>query len=608
MTATRVSDALPSWVVEASSSERDGGRVWTAVAAAAVIVALVVNVVVAWSAVAPSFPFDEVSPLQMSRMLAGLEVPAVRGAGYNPGWSVVLAPVWWFTSDPGVMYRVAIWIGVAVAMITIWPLSRFVAELGLSVTQSVTVAAVVMTMPSRALQSDYALSEKLLFLLVVCSFLVAWRLWERPSWWRAVLFSVLIAAVLFTHVRMAPLVAAAVIWLALFALRNWRVALVGLASLIPLAGFAYWAGSQLNVILLGGFGQAQEAFIGLFDSRPSLFARVALGQAWNQTVGSLGMIAVGVVALAIMTWRELRRFRVGRAGWLLAGTLAMFLLSVMSWANEWDLYFTNWRRLDAWIYGRYIEPVTALVVAVGLAVVVRGLRLRPGLVALALTGLLVAPVVLWVAPTAPTWGYVTPAHIAGVLPWYQTLPGQEFPEFAWILPTLTNENRFWLIASLSALVVLAVVVILRRRPVLVAGLLSVLFAAGSLVANVRSDQFQRQEGEVGQVVAAIDAIEARYGPVRIGYDRGCWRPGFNTAVGQNYNGFWLLPTVISEVDRLRQTPEQMNVDLIISCDDGWITGRDAGALRYNAASTRWSVIWVMPGPVQDGLARERLVD
>ncbi|TDT33365.1 hypothetical protein [Naumannella halotolerans] len=586
-----------------------GGRIWQVVAAGAVLVALLVNLIVAWSAEAPSFPFDEISQLQMSRMLAGLDTPAMRGAGYYPGWSVLLTPLWWITDDPGFVYRASIFIGVGVAMLTIWPLSRLVAMLGLGTAQAVTVAAIVMTMPSRALQSDYAMSEKLLFLLVVCTFLISWRLWLRPRWQTAVLLSLTVAAVLFTHARMLPLVGAAVIWMLLFVRRNWKIALVGLLTLVPLAYLAQLGGSELNEELIGSFTQGEGALQELRDSRPSLFVRVALGQAWIQVVGSLGLILVGFVGLAVMLWKELRRFTVGPGGWLIAGTVATWLVSLMSWAKDDSLFSPYWPRLDAWIYGRYVDPVTAVVVAVGLAMVVRGLtNAGPILASLIAALTLFVPVYFWLAPQAYTWGYVTPAHIPGAMPWYWALPTERFPEGSWILPTLTNENRFWLIPMLCTLLVLVVIMVFRRWTKAMAVGLSVTFAAASLVANQASDHFQQVEGDPGQVVAAVDEIEAEYGPVSIGYDRGCPREGFYGGVGQMVNSYWVLPTVVTEVDREQQTVAEMDVDLVLSCDDGWPEGRAEGALRYKDATDRYSVIWVLPGAVQDGLLAEGRVD
>ena len=582
-----------------SSKADPAERTWRVVAIAAILAALVVNVAVAASATHPSFPFDEVSPLQMSRLLAGQPVPPVGGGGYFPGWSVVLAPIWWIGVDPLVAYRIAVALGIALAMATIVPLSRIAVALGLSTAQAITVAATVMIMPSRSLQSDNVLSEQLLFFLVACTFWAAWRLWDAPSAARAVIFGVLLAAVQFTHVRMAPMTAAAGLWLVLLWLRDRRAAVIGLLTAVPLCALAYWGGVRLNLLLVGGFGQDERALGELALTRPSLVLRAGLGQTWEQVVGSLGLVLVGVVVLVGMVVRQLRARRVGPAGLVLGATTAMFLLSVLSWSRDSQLFSDGWRRLDVWIYGRYVEPLTAVVVTIGLALVVRGLRRRTAWLALGAALALFAPVLLWLAPQAPTWAYATPAHLAGVMPWWWALPTERFAEGAWIVPTLTNENRFWLIASVCTVAMLVLIIVLRRQALLLAVLFAVVFGAGSLVGNVRSDEFQRANGSPGPVVEAVTGIRASHPGLRIGYDRECQRSGFNTDSGLNYYAYYLLPTVLTATS----SPGVQQPDVILGCAD-WPAGEAAGARRYRDVKSRDSVIWVLPGPVQDELAAQ----
>ena len=92
-------------------------RAWQAAALIAPVVALAMNGYIALGAVTPSFPFDEVTLLQYAKYFAqgGGEITPVEGAGYFPGWSILIAPLWWVTSSPSTFYAAAIWIGVAVA-------------------------------------------------------------------------------------------------------------------------------------------------------------------------------------------------------------------------------------------------------------------------------------------------------------------------------------------------------------------------------------------------------------------------------------------------------------------------------------------------------------
>ena len=56
--------------------------------------------------------------------------------------------------------------GVGVAILTIWPLALIVRRFGLTPAQAVVVGAIVMSIPSRTVQSDYTMSEKPLFLVI----------------------------------------------------------------------------------------------------------------------------------------------------------------------------------------------------------------------------------------------------------------------------------------------------------------------------------------------------------------------------------------------------------------------------------------------------------
>ena len=188
---------------------------WDILASISVMVATTTHVVMASTAKTPSFPFDELTLFQFARILSGtVDVLPVSGAGYFPAWAFMLVPIWWITADPATFYRIAIWFGVALALATIWPLALLVRRFGVNAGQSITVAALVMAMPSRSVQAAYALSEKLLFLTVVCAALAACRMCESMSSGRMATFAIFVAAAQFTHVRAAVVVVISMIWLA----------------------------------------------------------------------------------------------------------------------------------------------------------------------------------------------------------------------------------------------------------------------------------------------------------------------------------------------------------------------------------------------------------
>ncbi|MDO5661209.1 MAG: hypothetical protein Q4G40_00815 [Brachybacterium sp.] len=572
-----------------------------------VVLAVIVNAAIASRVRSPSFAFDEIVLLQFSRFFAGDGTPVtIRGAGYYPGWSVLMAPVWWVTDDPALAYRLAIGLGVLVAIATIWPLSRVLARLGLSGRQAVTVAALVMCMPARTVQSANVMSEKPLFLAMVLVLLAAIRVWERPTMARMLVFVLATGLMGTMHSRALVLVLACAIWVTLFALRSWRTALVGLVALVPVAHAAQRASTSINELLGGGMSQGERIMENLAEERFSLFVRSFLGQTWLQTVGSLGFFLIGAVALLVLVGYELRRHRaVGPACLTAAFFAAVLIISVISWADEFWLYQNEWRRLDVWIYGRYVDPAASLLVAVGVATLVRGVRTRVLLAATFLAAVIIVPTVLWLALDAPTYGYVTPAHLAAVMPWFSTLPLEAVPE-TWtygVTPSLTNENRFWLLASIPTVITLGVLWALGSRrlrwaPLLVAVL--VVAAAAGTVASIRSvEDFERREGGIPQVAVTANRIVAEHEGTQVGFDLGCTPEFQSNALTENLYAYWVHPSSITLVAP-GALPEE---DLVIACWN-WPQATELSALPVLSGEdgSRGYRLWVMPGPLQDELA------
>lgn len=588
-----------------TAHSRGPDRLWRWSAAASVLIVLVLHTVVARGARTPSFPFDEVVLLQYSKFLSGAgPVTPPRGAGYFPAWSVVMAPIWWFTENPAVAYRVAIGLGVVVAVATIWPLARAVTRLGLTVPQATVVASLVMALPARTVQSGYVTSEKLLFLALACTVLAALRLWEKPTVPRALVFGLAAAVLATTHARAVVLLIACVIWLLLLAIRSWRAALAGIAVALPLGYLAFWSGGRLNQYLGGGFSQGEKVLSNLLESPPSIILRATVGQAWEQTAGSLGLVAVGLVVLLVLVWRELRHGRsIGPACLLAAMLLGVAVLSIGQWASESRLYLASWRRLDAWLYGRYLDPVTALLVALGAAAMIRGASRKVLGPALALIAGLVVVTVFWLAPDAPTWGYVTPAHIPGVMPWFWTLPEATSETWPWgLVPSFTNENRFWLLASLPPLLLLvALVAVGRHRSRATAIIVAAAFvatAAGSLSATRATDHFQSLEGGRPALAGEINRLQEEHdGALTVEFDRSCTPGTSNNAVVQNILAYWIHPTTMG-VTADRSTSD---AQITLGCDI-WPEGSAAGARMLSGVHSYGYHAWVMPGPLQDDLA------
>ncbi|WP_375000324.1 hypothetical protein [Aeromicrobium sp. CTD01-1L150] len=578
-------------------------RSWTVLAWVAPLVCLAVNVYVLWGTTWPAFPYDEVTLLQMARMLAGEEVPdMIRGAGYYPGWAVLITPVWWFTSDPSVAYQASLWLGVVVSLATIWPLTQIARRFGLAAAPAVVVASFVMVLPARAVQADFSMSERLVTLFLACAVLAAFRVAERPSLLRHLVLAATLGLLLFSHVRMSVVLGAAAVWLLIRIPRHAWPSVAGLVMVALSYVAATRAGNALNEALLGRTLTREDALLQrISDSRPELFLRVGIGQSWYQSLASFGLVAVGLVVIVLLVWRELRRWDFGAVTFLFGATTAVVFVSLAQWANDHLLYINPWVRLDAWVYGRYIDPVATIVVLVGVCALLVGVSRSVAAWAVGMNALVWLLGFGYLTREVPTWGYVTPAHIPGILPWHHLLPSEPWPRDVGILPSLVNENRIWIIAPLCVLAVLVAALATRRRPAVVAGGLVVLAGLATVISAGPSAQFHDDENHSVDMRDQLEPL-ITFGPDHpIGYARGCRSSEGIEATGQNYLGYVVAPSPMPQVDSADDIPDDMTI--VLACEH-WETSRELGARRLDTASVYASHVWVMPGELQDELEDE----
>lgn len=584
-------------------------RMWRLLAYVSVGMSALLHVYVAWSARAPSFPYDEISILQLSKLISGVgTVPYLASAGYYPGWSVVIAPLWWITDDTGLIYQGAIYIGVAVAVATIWPLSLIARRWGLTTTQSVTVAAVIMCMPSRTIQADYVLSERLLFFILAWAVIAAMNVHRRPTVLAMTWFVLAIGLAYFTHGRALPLVWVAAIWVVLQALRNWRVALVGLVLIAAVDWFVEWLALAMNdAVIDGDFLQGEQFMENVDTTTASLITQVAFAQVWHQSVATLGLFILGLLVLITLCWKDLLRGRVTASAFIFGALFAMLTLSVLAWSGPFNLFDTPWKRLDAWIYSRYADPFTALVVLLGLVALVRGVDRGIRWLSVLVFVVISVPVVVWIAPQAATWGFMTPPHVPGILPWAVFLPDQAFADGAHIVPSLLNENRFWLVATLTSGIAFVVILFLQRRPVWAIAFALAAFSGATLISNPWSDAFQEITGGEPRISVAVRDISTAIdseSPIVIEYDLDCRVNGDERRMELNNLGYWLHP---NDFELMRPSQDPVTADLVISCLQ-WPLAEELGALAVVDGSEGESQLWVLPGELQRQLVELGLAE
>ncbi|MDJ1112934.1 hypothetical protein [Microbacterium dauci] len=565
-------------------------RWWRWAAWITVIICIALHAIVSITAIAPRTPWDENGILQMGRIILGEQVATMSLSGYYPGTSFLVAPIWALTHDPELVYRLANILVNIVAITTIIPLALIAKKVGLTTAKAVTVAAITMMLPSRVVLADYVLSEQLLSAFVVWAAYAAFAVWQRPTILNGVLFSVFAVGAYLSHARALPFLVVAGVWMLLFVRRRWQVSVVALPLIVLGAIGVRTVASAINSQLIPWGFRQDTGFLGkLTSAPPGDLLRILFNQTWVQLVGTSGLIAIGAVVVIVWVLRDLRSWQVGPAGFVAAVAFAAVAVSMVAWGGSKMLAEDH--RFDVWVYSRYIDPFVVVVVLLALVAIVRGVSLPVIATAAGASVAVILPVLFWVAPWVPTWGTTDgPANAAAVLQWEQFWPDEPFARP--MVPSLTNENQFWLIASIYLIAMFVIMALLRRRP----RLFTIVALGISIVIALAANPSQTRDYPDG-LTAALETVEEGGEQQAVDfYQSRCDRSvGIHQA--RNWVGYWFAPREVTVVS----DPAEFDADVVVACGD---FGTDAapGALAVEGPTDYGSFrIWVLPGELQDDL-------
>ncbi|WP_159797893.1 hypothetical protein [Puerhibacterium puerhi] len=563
---------------------------------------------IAQSAWAPRTPWDENGVFQLARVFAGEDdVPVMLTQGYYPGASALIAPVYWFTDDPRVAYTWANFLTNVVAVATLLPLTGIVRRVGLSLPQAITVSALSLMLPAYAGLNDYVLAEQLLTLLIVLTAYAVMRFWSAPGLANGALLLVSALAALITHPRALVLIGVLAIWLIglLYDKARRRSAAVVLVALVPIAyGAKELADHLASLVLFSSFSQGGALFETLTDPDVVMLLKTTFLQSWAQLVGTLGILAFGAVVLLVWAWNELvRGRRFGPGVFLLGLAFGGSVLSWIAWANPSSHDYSGEPRFDSWVYTRYIAPFVLVAIALGLSALLLRLSWAMAATSVAATVVLSLVVVYVFADTVPLWGSTYgPANIVALRAWESMWPTTPF-EIP-LTPTLTDANRFWVLASLAVVGSQIAMALVSRVPILLsAALVPALF----LYANA-SDENLPREAPV-HMERGLDAIEDAEGGelAAVSFDMDC-DPGRITIIGPrattlNWIGFWFSPR---DVDVFHADAERPESDVVVACE-GWADADALGAEPVKGTGDYGYQLYVVRGELQDQLRADGLV-
>jgi hypothetical protein len=319
---------------------------------------------------------DEPAQLAIARFIGGgTRWNMHNHSVWRPGFGTLLAPVYWFTDDPGSVFHAAMVLnavlgGIAAALLV------FVARrlTSMSAVWCTGCAVVVALSPAVIFTTGFAFSESLVAPLYLATLLGLLRFQESPGLGPGLVSGVLAAAAFGSHSRMLPLALitlVVVLWAAVR--RRLRVADATVIAAVTVVGVllvsaytSYVVGRLWNE---PSTRNSSEGVIEQLHNRSAVLVAL-LGQTWYLLVASLGVVVYGAVVLVGSVIRRNQTASPHRSD-------AVIVLSIVSVFVALSSVFMSDRwRSDQLVYGRYNDSIITPVLVVGLAALVRAIPLR----------------------------------------------------------------------------------------------------------------------------------------------------------------------------------------------------------------------------------------
>jgi len=330
-----------------------------------------------WFSRAQSVPLanpDESAYLIAARVLAG--GPATDfsySTLYQAGYPLLIAPVYWFTSNAVVVYHAVLAINAAVSAL-LMPLAYVAGRrLGLGRLAAYGAAALTASVPAGFFYSEYALSDAI-FPVIMLAWLLAAHSWltasSRRGRYAAAVGSALLAGYAYAvHVRGLVIVAVYVAFGVLIAWRRlaprWSAVAAG-ASLLVSVGAGWALNSYLAAAIYPGgtrsLGVEMAARMASVHGAINVF-EMAAGQLWRLVLDSWGIAGIGLAAAVALIAR--RGFRTDlRIMAALAVTVTVAIACTAPAALPSD-------QSQTWASGRYLDGMIVTFFLAGLVVLLR---------------------------------------------------------------------------------------------------------------------------------------------------------------------------------------------------------------------------------------------
>jgi len=568
-------------------------RPWMAPTATVLAVAAVIgiHIFVALNSAIPMLWTDELGYLANAQVLSGVGEPRdLAGRGYYVGWSLLITPLWWLTSNLDLIYQLSVAMSVVFGIATTVPLALIARRAGLGWTWSIALGAVVSLAPSRTSMSNFALAENFLAFFVALTVWLGMRFAAEKTVLRAVLFGASAAMVFVIHGRAIPVAIAAGLWFVWLLRRHLVTALAGGATLgaISLAGFLLYRWT-ISFMYPASADREATGIDRIFGSDPAAVLTSGGGQIWYMLAAWAGLTLLGGVFVARVALAEIRARRPGIATFSLITLVGAFVISA-TWVSR--TVGAGRDRLDIYSYGRYLETYGPVLALFGLILIVKGISRRVAIVTAVTAIVITAVFFIFIAPQAP---------LDGILFWGATsVPGL----LQWPWPHVSSQLQPpWYLAGAFALVALAAMWFLRKKVVVVVVVAAVFFAGSSIAAEIRTVTpyfagFQESFG--------LRTVLAEYRGATVSFDvDGMNEPGMDRdTVSRNAYQYWSSPRPVAVFDSDEIDP----VSELVIARKSWDNAARFGAIKIADDTGLFdNAIYVLPGALQRQLLADGVI-
>jgi hypothetical protein len=328
----------------------------------------------------PSTHPDELSYLLNGRVLTGHEetpLPDVR-AFYQAGYSMVTAVGALFGGSIDVQFRVSLFLNMFFVLLTGLALYALMTRhFSISARWAALVAATISVAPSVAAFSLFAYAESLSRLLIAVVVLLIFEISKSPTVWKMAATGAVAGFLPIVHGRfvlLLPLTVLAMVGITLFSQpKRYRSLFVGLATCIAV----YLAFDQLNAYLRDdlyteSIGKEDRMLqrMSTLSEWPHILRSTA-GQMWYLISTSFGLAFVGLAVSCLAIWQHF-----SKRSWRELTPVLYVIAMVSAVALTSSVQLAHITRPDHLIYGRYVEAVSPVLVAIACAALLTSSRWR----------------------------------------------------------------------------------------------------------------------------------------------------------------------------------------------------------------------------------------